>query len=84
MLLRLPSSLHYPITVTELLRQPNDHIERFAPLFAYTYHTTVSEGDEWGNIEDVRKPFPARHEASADGKLLRWKITEGSVIREAK
>lgn len=81
--LRLPTSLHYPITVTELLKQPNDHVERFAPLFSYSYTTTVTEGDGLGNENQVEKSFPARFESSVEGVLKKWKIKAGAVINES-
>ena len=84
MQLRLPPSLHYPITVTELLKQPNDNVERFEPLFSYFYKTTVTEGDELGNEKQVEKSFPTRYESNIDGKLLRWKIQKGTVISHSK
>ncbi len=84
MLLRLPHSLHYPITVTELLKQPNDHVERFAPLFSYFYKTTVTEGDELGNEYQVEKTFPSRFESNVEGVLKKWKIKQGTVITRAK
>ena len=84
MLLRLPASLHYPITVTELLKQPNDNVERFAPLFSYFYKTTVTEGDELGNENQVEKTFPTRFESNIEGSLKSWKIKKGAVIANAK
>ena len=78
--LQLPHSLHYPITVTELLKQPNDNVDKFAPLFAYFYKTTVTEGDELGNTFQVDKTFPARFESSIEGTFKRWKISKGAVI----
>ncbi|KAL9126407.1 MAG: hypothetical protein Q9217_004535 [Psora testacea] len=84
MLLRLPASLHYPITVTELLKQPNDNVERFAPLFSYFYKTTVTEGDELGNENQVEKTFPTRFESSVEGILKSWKIKRGAVIASAR
>ena len=81
--LRLPTSLHYPITITELLKQPNDNVERFAPLFSYFYKTTVDEGDREGNVFQVKKTFPATFESSIDGTLKQWKISEGAVITSA-
>jgi len=81
--LRLPASLHYPITVTELLKQPNDHVERFAPLFSYTYITIVVEGDGLGEDVDVKRSFPARFESSVEGILKKWNIKEGAVITKA-
>ena len=80
MQLRLPPTLHYPITVTELLRQPNDNVERFAPLFSYFYKTLVTEGDDLGNEHQVEKTFPTRFESNVDGILREWKIERGAVI----
>ena len=84
MLLRLPTSLHYPITVTELLKQPKDNVERFAPLFSYVYETPVTEGDSLGNIWQSLKQFPTRFESSVEGVLINWKIDEGAVISKPK
>lgn len=80
MLLRLPASLHYPITVTELLKQPNDNVDRFAPLFSYSYETQVTEGDNLGNTWQAKKKYPTRFESSVEGVLVNWKIDEGAVI----
>ena len=80
MQLRLPYGLHYPITVTELLKQPNDNVERFAPLFSYFYKTTVTEGDDRGDEWQVEKTFPTRFESSVEGVLKRWSIHKGTVI----
>ncbi|MCJ1475141.1 Carboxy-terminal domain (CTD) phosphatase [Lambiella insularis] len=78
--LRLPTSLHYPITVTELLLQPNDNVERFTPLFSYYYKTSVTEGDYQGNVFQVEKTFPTRFESSVEGRLKRWTIAAGTII----
>ena len=80
MLLKFPTSLHYPITVTELLKQPNDNVERFAPLFSYFYKTTVTEGDDLGNESQVERNFPTRFESTVEGKLMQWKIKKGAVV----
>ena len=80
MLLRLPQGLHYPITVTELLKQPNDDVERFAPLFSYSYQTTVTEGDGLGEDHQVRRTYPAKYESDVDGRLQAWRIKKGDVI----
>lgn len=80
MLLRSPRNLHYPITVTELLLRPNDVVEKAAPLFSYFYKSTVTEGNRYGEEFQVEKTFPTRFESETDGKVVRWKIEEGSVI----
>lgn len=80
MLLKLSTSLHYPITVTELLKQPGDAVSQGESIFAYFYRTTVTEGDGLGNKHDVLRTFPTRFEAAVDGTLVRWKIRSGDVI----
>jgi RNA polymerase II subunit A-like phosphatase len=80
MLLRLPPSLHYPITVTSLLKRPGDTVERNEALFWYIYQTTVTEGDGLGNKIEVRRDFPTRFESTVDGELVEWKIAKGDVI----
>ncbi|KAE8152672.1 hypothetical protein BDV25DRAFT_150569 [Aspergillus avenaceus] len=80
MLLRLPPGLHYPITVTSLLRQPDDPVLRDEALFWYVYETTVTEGDELGNKVDVLRKFPTKFESTVDGTVVEWKIAKGDVI----
>ncbi|KAI4174808.1 MAG: hypothetical protein LQ343_002046 [Gyalolechia ehrenbergii] len=80
MQLQLPRGLHYPITITELLKQPDDNVERFAPLFSYSYKTTVTEGNKFGDEFQVEKDFPTKFESSVGGKLKAWSINVGDVI----
>ncbi|KAJ5584461.1 uncharacterized protein N7459_004261 [Penicillium hispanicum] len=82
MLLRLPPSLHYPITVTSLLKQHGDSVERDEALFWYIYQTTVEEGDGLGNVVQVKRKFPTRFESTVDGEIVQWKIAKGDVIDE--
>lgn len=80
MQLQLPRGLHYPITITELLKRPDDNVERFAPLFSYSYKTTVTEGNKFGDEFQVEKDFPTKFESSVGGKLKAWSISVGDVI----
>lgn len=82
MQLQLPRGLHYPITITELLKQPDDKVERFAPLFSYSYKTTVTEGNKFGEEFQVEKDFPTKFESSVDGTLKSWSINVGDVISQ--
>ncbi|KAJ5950792.1 uncharacterized protein N7479_009205 [Penicillium vulpinum] len=82
MLLRLPTSLHYPITVTSLLKQPGDTVERDEALFWYVYETTVTEGDGLGNTVEVKRRYPTRFESTVDGEVVKWHIQKGDVIDE--
>ena len=83
MLLQSPSGLHYPITVTELLKRPGDDIDKATPLFAYSYKTTVTEGDRYGEERQVERTFPTRFESPADGSIVSWHIARGDVLNAA-
>ncbi|KAJ5648220.1 hypothetical protein N7490_004592 [Penicillium lividum] len=80
MLLRLPPSLHYPITITSLLKKPGDEVQRDEALFWYIYHSEVEEGDGIGNIIKKQRKFPTRFESTVDGEIEGWKISKGDVI----
>ena len=84
MRLKLPHSLHYPITVTELLKLPNDNVEKSAPLFLYFYKTTVTEIDRSGDEHRVERTFPTRFESSVTGTLKQWFLHEGTVIEKPR
>ena len=79
--MRLPPTLHYPITVTLLLKQPGETVERDEALFWYAYQTTVTEGDGLGNRVDVKKTFPTKFESTVDGEIVGWKIAKGDVVQ---
>ena len=83
MLLQSPTNLHYPITVTELLKQPKDNVSKFEPIFSYFYQTTVIEADDNRDDQPVSKTFPSTFASSIDGELATWKITKGTVINKA-
>lgn len=82
MQLRLPPSLHYPITVTSLLKKEGDTVERDEAIFWYIYQTTVEEGDGLGNQVMVQRKFPTRFESTVDGTVVKWNIAKGDVIDE--
>lgn len=83
MLLRSPQNLHYPITVTELLRTAGANVDRNEPILAYNYQSTVIEGNKYGEERRVEKTFPARLEAEVEGTIKEWKVGRGSVIERA-
>lgn len=82
MLLRLPKSLHYPITVTKVVKPAGEPVERGDHLFLYSYETTVTEGSRDGMEKEVRKKFMAQFESNLDGTLRTWRIWEGDVIKQ--
>jgi RNA polymerase II subunit A-like phosphatase len=82
MLLRLPKNLHYPITVTKVIKPAGEQVERGDHLFLYSYEAIVTEGSRDGVEKDVRKRFMAQFESSLDGTLRTWRIWEGDVIAQ--
>jgi RNA polymerase II subunit A-like phosphatase len=80
MLIRSNPSLHYPITVDKLLVKLDSSVDRFAPLFSYTYTSTVTEGDKYGDEKLVEKTFPAEFQSEIDGTLAAWKIKPGDIL----
>ena len=84
MQLKLPPSLHYPITVTELRKQRNENIQKDEALLSYTFQTTVTEGDELGNEQEVVKTFPAEYKSALEGTLKLWNIKKGTIVAHPK
>ena len=80
MLLRLPKNLHYPITVTKVVKPAGEAVARNDHLFLYSYETTVTEGSREGVEREVRKKFVSQFESSLDGTLRSWRIWDGDVI----
>jgi RNA polymerase II subunit A C-terminal domain phosphatase len=80
MLLRSSSELHYPVTVTELLRKPNDTVEKAVRIFRYNYTTKVPQGPE---RTEVPKEYLASVESPIDGKVTKWFIKPGDIIRNS-
>lgn len=84
MIIQLPRSVRYPITITALLKKRDDDVPRLSPLLLYKYKTTVTEYPEFGEEIQVEKEFAAQFDAPIEGKLERWFIKVGSEIRSEK
>jgi RNA polymerase II subunit A C-terminal domain phosphatase len=80
MKIRSPKDLHYPITVSKLCKQPGDAIDRFETLFEYTYRSTFTEVDKYGDEETVTRTLRTEFQSENEGALLSWSIGEGDVI----
>lgn len=80
MLLQLPTSLKYPVTITALLKNPNEEVTQQSPLVRYQYKTWVLEDDELtGETKKTYKWFTGNWECPIDGTLKKWYIREGEV-----
>jgi RNA polymerase II subunit A C-terminal domain phosphatase len=83
MLLRLPRGLHYPITITKILKDAGTKVAKQEPLFLYSYETTVREGSRDGEDKFVKKSFLAEFESGLEGQLKFWKVWKGDVLDQA-
>jgi RNA polymerase II subunit A C-terminal domain phosphatase len=83
MLLRLPRGLHYPITITQIIKEAGSNVAKHEPLFLYSYETTVREGSRDGEDKFVKKSFPANFESGLEGQLKFWKVGEGDVLDQS-
>ncbi|KAJ4987763.1 fcp1-like phosphatase [Stagonosporopsis vannaccii] len=75
-----PPGLHYPITVLELLKKADDNVRRSERLFTYTYESTVTETNRYGEEQKLRKKLTTHFAASTDGTIARWHIRPGAVV----
>jgi len=80
MIIKLPKSVRFPITITELLRHPNDDVARLDPLLVYTYKTKIMEYPEYGVEVEVEKELSSQFDAPVAGKLAKWLVKLGTVV----
>ncbi|OAA36422.1 RNA polymerase II CTD phosphatase Fcp1 [Metarhizium rileyi] len=75
-LVSLGSRLHYPITVTKLLKSAGDSIKKQETIIEYkfTWRRKVTD-DEWADETTYTE-----YDSPAEGKLKEWRIEEGMVI----
>ncbi|KAF2232797.1 hypothetical protein EV356DRAFT_504789 [Viridothelium virens] len=81
MLIVSPSNLHYPITVTKLLAQPEDNVQRNDKLFTYEYAYQMLQQDENGDDYEVVKILDTDYQCEIKGKLTTWKIAVDDEIK---
>ncbi|KAK3179940.1 CTD phosphatase Fcp1 [Lecanicillium sp. MT-2017a] len=72
----LGSRLHYPITITKLLKSPGDTVKKQENIIEYkfSWRRKVSD-DSW-----VDETTYTEFDSPAEGKLKEWRIREGQVI----
>ncbi len=85
MYLRLPSSLHYPITINKYLKQVGDSVKRHDNLFLYSYNTKVKQGNRYDSEEvEIDKKFVQPFQSEFEGKIEGYFIWEGQVLSQAQ
>lgn len=72
----LGSRLHYPITITKLLKAPGDSIKKQENIIEYKFTWRRKVGDDSWTDETTYTEF----DSPAEGKLKEWRIEEGMVI----
>lgn len=72
----LGSRLHYPITITKLVKSPGDAIKKQESIIEYkfSWRRKVSD-DTW-----VDETTYTEYDSPAEGTLKEWRIKEGQVI----
>lgn len=72
----LGSRLHYPITITKLLKSPGDTVKKQENIIEYKFSWRRKVGDDSWVDETTYTEF----DSPAEGTLKQWRIREGQVI----
>lgn len=72
----LGSRLHYPITITKLLKSPGDPIKKQENIIEYKFTWRRKVGDDSWTDETTYTEF----DSPAEGRLKEWRIDEGMFI----
>ncbi|KJZ73454.1 hypothetical protein HIM_07248 [Hirsutella minnesotensis 3608] len=72
----LGSRLHYPITITKLLKFPGDSVKKQENIIEYKFSWRRKVNDDTWTDETTYTEF----DSPAEGKLKEWRIKEGMVI----
>ncbi|KAK7206688.1 hypothetical protein BZA70DRAFT_245834 [Myxozyma melibiosi] len=79
----LPSNLHYPITIVQLICQSGSEVQKNAPLFSYRYKTKVTQTIDINEEVEVDAELLASFDSPMEGTLGDWLIKEGDVIESS-
>ena len=81
MLVKLPPSLKYPITITKVHKSVGDNVALNDTLFDYTFKVKVVWGSPDGDEDEVREEIHgSKFESSVEGTLKLWKVWETDVL----
>ena len=75
-----PHGLHYPITITEIVKSDGEDVARSTPLFHYQYESYRPERDRYGEDKQTLQKFYATFDAPVDGIIERWHVRTFDVI----
>jgi len=80
MLLESPHHVKYPWTVTEILKQKADEVERGTALLSYSVKQLAPEYNADGEESMVEKTLLLRFESPTDGNVVRWRVHKDDVL----
>jgi RNA polymerase II subunit A-like phosphatase len=80
MIIQLPKSVAFPVTVGQLLKQQGDDVPRLSPLLTYTFLSKTTEIPEFGTEVVVERTLYGQFDAPVEGRLERWLVAPGTVI----
>lgn len=80
MIIQLPSTVAFPVTIGQLLKQQGDDVPRLAPLLTYTFKSKYMEIPEFGEENEVETTLSGQFDAPIEGRLERWLVAPGTVI----
>lgn len=75
-LIHLGNRLHYPITITKLLKSPGDEVKKQETLIEYKFSWRRRISDE----ETVDETTYSEFDSPAEGILKEWRLEEGMVV----
>lgn len=80
-----PPTLHYPITITDILKKVGDDVKQSEPIFDYFYEAFVTEGqsefDRAGR--QVKRKFFSKFESPYEGTVEQWHISKDDVLHKS-
>ncbi|GJC91217.1 FCP1-like phosphatase [Colletotrichum higginsianum] len=80
-LLSLGPRLHYPITITKLLKNPGEAIKKQESILEYSYKSMREFGDPIaGDTWQEEVTTIAGWDSPAEGTLKEWRLKEGTTV----
>ncbi|RYP04873.1 hypothetical protein DL764_004196 [Monosporascus ibericus] len=80
--LRLGARLHYPITISKIIKNPGDLVKKQEGILQYTFKFERRIGDpELGNERISIETGVADFDCPTEGKLVKWLVKVGDVIQ---
>ncbi|KAF3907066.1 hypothetical protein ABW21_db0200638 [Orbilia brochopaga] len=80
MLLQLPPSTRFPVTITQIHFSQNAEVKKLQAIFTFSYKSLITEDNEDGEEIQRLTDIISKFETPVGGKIIRWMVGKGSVI----